>query len=216
MVILEATLPGRSGIDVLRHLGRGLRYHDCLKFLISPSLPMGGAAELDRVENLKVLDLDEIPFDLPSLLSGNRKKAQFDRLRIEHQARVALYQGLSAHEEGDLPAAIAHLAEALRFDPLLAEAHRWMARIQYALGSLGMAATAFGLAHDLGERHPDDTAHLASIHQMRGNFRVAARLWHTAAVHWDDAEVSASLRTHGEALLNPFVEVDLVPEGGLD
>jgi len=201
LLLLDAQLSGRSGVEIMRRVGTGPRYQGCTKLLVLPASLAVHTESLTAITNLALVPEEDLDTSIGSL-SGELGRDPIET-DAGPKARAQLFRGMALREEGDMPGATNHFREALDLDPLLAEAHRELARILVGTGDLAGAAAGFAWALDLGGATAEDVAALAELRQQSGDLRQAAALWQRAADFTDVPETKETLNEHARSLLAP-------------
>jgi CheY-like chemotaxis protein len=203
LLVLDAQLPGRSGVDIIRRLGRAERYQPMSKVLIAPS-SLGVATELFAgIDGLTIVSEDQAAAQIGTVAAGAAAALPGAGDGVILRARAVMLEGLALREALDIQAATLRFREALCLEPLLADAHREIGRLRQAAGALSAAADAFAMVVDLGGGDNfDDAVRLAEVVQQQGNLQPAARLWRRAAALCSEPVEAAALCAHA-AMLSP-------------
>ncbi len=204
VILLDARLPGRSGIEIIRRLGTAQRYSSLTQLLLLPDALDVPAGHLDGIATITLGAAEAVAVSIEDRLGQIANQEAAPRLEENKAARAHLRRAQAFCEDGDTDAAGGELNEALRLDPLLGEAHLEIARIAYSRRTEhrqeDRAVDAFSMAFDLGSAGPEDVACLAELLQEAGSLRQAAVWWQRAAMIWHDVDEAAALKAHAESL----------------
>jgi DNA-binding response OmpR family regulator len=204
-IVLDAVLPGVHGFDICRRLHGSQRYGE-IPIVIVSAIHRGWRVAEDLrtaygVEQVfdKPIDFQRLTRTLQLLLEG--KSVTHDPMTLTAEAEVELSQGMAAFEQGDIDAAIAHLAVGVQIDPLAFE-------LQYHLGllygrreDLFAAIDALENAVRLCPRHFSALKNLAVVYQRAGFRHKAVETWDRAMVNAPDDDTRNSVKDHMVTLL---------------
>jgi DNA-binding response OmpR family regulator len=204
-LVLDAVLPGVHGFDICRRLHGSQRYGEIPIVIVSAVHRGWRVAEDLRtaygVEQVfdKPIDLQRLTRTVQLLLEG--KSVTHDPMTLTAEAEVELSQGMAAFEQGDIDAAIVHLAVGVQIDPLAFE-------LQYHLGllygrreDLFAAIDALENAVRLCPRHFSALKNLAVVYQRAGFRHKAVETWDRAMVNAPDDDTRTSVKDHMVTLL---------------
>lgn len=201
VLVLEACLPGRGGLEIMGRLGSAQRYRQTHKVLVWPERWAGAApAGEGLADNLVVVVPSQLQQEMEKVGAGFDPTCAPPGGEPPKAARAMLYRALALHQEGSLEAAKEQLNEALGLEPLLGEVHCELARIKDDEHAVHDAALEYSVAVDLGVAEPADVARLAELVQAQGELARASTLWSQAGAMFGDEEVAQRLREHGKAL----------------
>lgn len=199
VILLDARLPGRSGLEIIRRLGSGQRYGNLAKLLLIPDALDVPAAHLEGIDTITLGAGAAVAVSIEDRV-GKIVANNALRFGDNKAARAHLHRAQAFCEDGNTDAAGDALDEALRIDPLLAEAHLVVARIATERRLSDRAVDAYAMAFDLGGAGPEDVVCLAELLQAAGSLRQAAVWWQRAATIWHDFDEATALKAHAESL----------------
>jgi CheY-like chemotaxis protein len=206
LIIVDAKLPERSGVEIIRRLGSGERYREVPKVLLVPEALTAQRVGLDRVPELALVAAEQLDLHLETYVETIRRDGGSPAPRQSlgngpaERARATLFRGLALREENDLEGATRLLREALQLDPLLPTAHRELARLCQTRDAVHEAMDRYSMALDLGEAAVEDITSLAELLQRQGLLCGAARVWERAATLVTDKEAATEIRAHAARL----------------
>ncbi|MFC1609920.1 hypothetical protein ACFL6C_03090 [Myxococcota bacterium] len=200
LLVLDAQLPARSGVELLKLLGRSTRFAEHDKILVAPA---GLQVDVDCLSGIGVetTTVEELPAKVAVAIERLGRRGRSESNDWGQRAEAEYFAGRARLARGESGAAREHLVAAIGINPLLAEAHLELGRLQFAAGESLVAEAELAWARDFGVAGARDLGWLGTLIQQRGDLHAAAAVWQCAAGQEDDARFATALRAHADRLL---------------
>jgi DNA-binding response OmpR family regulator len=199
LVLLDAMLPKVHGFEVCRRLKAGPRTRH-VPVIMMTAIDRGWRFAQDARDSYGASDYVEKPFRLEDLLQRMEKAlreaaAQAGAAPSEQEPHAAMVaRGKELLARGQVPEAIAVLADAVKRDPVSAEAQFQLGRALRASGDAFGAMTALEHAAECAPRNLSTLRALAALYEEAGFRRKAAETLERALAEAPDDAVRSALR----------------------
>jgi DNA-binding response OmpR family regulator len=214
LVILDAMLPEVHGFDIAKRMKGSARYGSIPIVMIS-AVYRGWRFAEDLRQSYGVDAYLEKPFKISDLVAAvetsfARRKAggaspqgpagaEVERISAEAEKKLA--QGIEAYQKGDLAAAVEHLREGTRIDPLAYRLHFHLGLLYGKQGRVYDAIQELQTALDINRNHFPALKNLAVLYQKAGFRNKAIETWERALRVAPDDPTRQSIKEHLVGLL---------------
>ena len=200
LVILDAMLPEVHGFDIAKRMKGSARYGNTPIVMIS-AVYRGWRFAEDLKASYGVDAYLEKPFKMSDLvaaveqaLSHRAPASNVERISAEAEKKLAL--GIEAYQKGNITAAIDHLAEGTRIDPLAYRLHFHLGLLYGKQGKVYDAIQELQTALDINGRHFPALKNLAVLYQKVGFRNKAIEAWERALRLAPDDPTRQSIKEH--------------------
>jgi DNA-binding response OmpR family regulator len=204
-IVLDAVLPGVHGFDICRRL-RGSQRYGAIPIVIVSAIHRGWRLAEDLraaygIEHVfdKPIDLQRFTRTVRVLLEGDA--VPLDDVAVSEGAEAELTHGMAAFEQGDIDAAIHHLALGVSIDPLAFELQYHLGLLHGRREDLFSAIDALETAVRISPRHFSALKNLAVVYQRAGFRHKSVETWDRAMANAPDDETRNSIKEHMVTLL---------------
>jgi DNA-binding response OmpR family regulator len=205
LVILDAMLPEVHGFEIAKRMKGSERYGRIPIVMIS-AVYRGWRFAEDVRQSYGVDAYLEKPFKMldfvaavESALTKRTPPADVERISGEAERRLAL--GIDAYQKGNIEAAVEHLKEGTRIDPLAYRLHFHLGLLYGKQGQLYEAISELQTALDINGNHFPALKNLAVLYQKAGFRNKAIETWERALRVAPDDPTRQSIKEHLVGLL---------------
>jgi DNA-binding response OmpR family regulator len=205
LIILDAMLPEVHGFDIAKRIKGTERYGNIPIVMIS-AVYRGWRFAEDLKASYGVDAYLEKPFKMSDLLravetalSHRGPVSSVEQISAEAEKKLAL--GIEAYQKGDVAAAIEHLREGTRIDPLAFRLHFHLGLLYGKEGRIYDAIQELQTALDTNGRHFPALKNLAVLYQKVGFRNKAIETWERALRVAPDDATRQSIKEHLVGLL---------------
>lgn len=205
LAILDAMLPEVHGFDIAKRM-KGTERYGHIPIIMISAVYRGWRFAEDLKSSYGVDAYLEKPFKMADLLRAvdtalSRKAPSSNIEQISVEAEKKLTAGIEAYQKGDLEAAIEHLKEGTRLDPLAFRLHFHLGLLLGKQGRIYDAIQALQTALDINSRHFPALKNLAVLYQKVGFRNKAIETWERALRVAPDEPTRQSIKEHLVGLL---------------
>jgi DNA-binding response OmpR family regulator len=205
LVVLDAMLPEIHGFDIAKRIKGSERYAHIPIVMISAVYKGWRFAE-DVRQSYGVDAYIEKPFKVADLVAAVeaailQRPEPSDVEKISAEAERRLSAGIEAYQRGDHAAAVEHLREGTRIDPLAYRLHFHLGLLYGKQGQVYDAIQALQTALDINRKHFPALKNLAVLYQKAGFRNKAIETWERALRVAPDDPTRQSIKEHLVGLL---------------
>jgi DNA-binding response OmpR family regulator len=205
LLVLDAMLPEVHGFDIAKRMKGSERYGHIPIVMIS-AVYRGWRFAEDLKASYGVDAYLEKPFKMADLVrvvetALSHRGPQSSAEHISAEAEKKLAAGIDAYQKGDLAAAIEHLKEGTRLDPLAFRLHFHLGLLYGKQGRVYDAIQELQTALDINGRHFPALKNLAVLYQKAGFRNKAIETWERALRVAPDDATRQSIKEHLVGLL---------------
>jgi DNA-binding response OmpR family regulator len=205
LVVLDAMLPEVHGFEIAKRMKGSERYGRIPIVMIS-AVYRGWRFAEDVRQSYGVDAYLEKPFKMADFvaaveaaISQRPPLADVERISSEAERRLAL--GIEAYQRGDAEAAVEHLREGTRIDPLAYRLHFHLGLLYGKQGQIYEAISELQTALDINRNHFPALKNLAVLYQKAGFRNKAIETWERALRVAPDDPTRQSIKEHLVGLL---------------
>ncbi|MFT3766237.1 MAG: response regulator [Minicystis sp.] len=205
LCILDAMLPEVHGFDIAKRM-KGTERYGHIPIVMISAVYRGWRFAEDLKASYGVDAYLEKPFKMADLLRAvetalSHKSPPSNAERISSEAEKKLAAGIEAYQKGDIAAAIEHLKEGTRIDPLAFRLHFHLGLLYGKQGHVYDAIQELQTALDINGRHFPALKNLAVLYQKVGFRNKAIETWERALRVAPDDPTRQSIKEHLVGLL---------------
>jgi CheY-like chemotaxis protein len=205
LVILDAMLPEVHGFDIARRI-KGTERFGHIPIVMISAVYRGWRFAEDLKSSYGVDAYLEKPFKVTDVVAAvehalARRPQPSSIERISTEAEAKLQQGIEAYQKGDLEAAVEHLREGTRIDPLAYRLHFHLGLLYGKQGRVYDAIQELVTALDINGHHFPALKNLAVLYQKTGFRNKAIETWERALRVAPDEPTRQSIKEHLLGLL---------------
>jgi DNA-binding response OmpR family regulator len=205
LVVLDAMLPEVHGFDIAKRM-KGTERYGHIPIVMISAVYKGWRFAEDLKASYGVDAYLEKPFKMADLVAAveqalSHRAAPSNVERISAEAEKKLAQGIDAYQKGDIAAAIEHLREGTRIDPLAYRLHFHLGLLYGKQGRVYDAIQELQTALDINGHHFPALKNLAVLYQKAGFRNKAFETWERALRVAPDDPTRQSIKEHLVGLL---------------
>jgi DNA-binding response OmpR family regulator len=206
LIVLDAMLPEVHGFDIAKRM-KGTERYGHIPIVMISAVYRGWRFAEDLKQSYGVDAYLEKPFKMADLVRAvetaltqkGGPASNAEHISAEAEKKLAL--GIEAYQKGDLNAAIEHLKEGTRLDPLAFRLHFHLGLLHGKQGRIYDAIQELQTALDINGRHFPALKNLAVLYQKVGFRNKAIETWERALRVAPDDATRQSIKEHLVGLL---------------
>lgn len=205
LIILDAMLPEVHGFDIAKRM-KGTERYGHIPIVMISAVYRGWRFAEDLKASYGVDAYLEKPFKMADLLRAvesalSQRPPASSAERISAEAEKKLAAGIEAYQRGNIEAAIEHLREGTRLDPLAFRLHFHLGLLYGKQARVYDAIQELITALDINGRHFPALKNLAVLYQKVGFRNKAIETWERALRVAPDDTTRQSIKEHLVGLL---------------
>jgi DNA-binding response OmpR family regulator len=205
LVILDAMLPEVHGFEIAKRMKGSARY-GAIPIVMISAVYRGWRFAEDVRQSYGVDAYLEKPFKMADFVAAvdaalTQRQPVADVEKISAQAERRLASGIEAYQRGDMEAAVEHLKEGTRIDPLAYRLHFHLGLLYGKQGHIYEAISELQTALDINRNHFPALKNLAVLYQKAGFRNKAIETWERALRVAPDDPTRQSIKEHLVGLL---------------
>jgi DNA-binding response OmpR family regulator len=205
LIVLDAMLPEVHGFDIAKRI-KGTERYGHIPIVMISAVYRGWRFAEDLKASYGVDAYLEKPFKMSDLVAAietalEHRAPASSVERISAEAEKKLAQGIESYQKGDVAAAIEHLREGTRLDPLAYRLHFHLGLLYGKRGQVYDAIQELQTALDINGRHFPALKNLAVLYQKVGFRNKAIEAWERALRVAPDDPTRQSIKEHLVGLL---------------
>jgi DNA-binding response OmpR family regulator len=205
LVILDAMLPEVHGFEIAKRMKGSARY-GAIPIVMISAVYRGWRFAEDVRQSYGVDAYLEKPFKMADFVAAvdaalTQRQPVADVEKISAEAERRLASGIEAYQRGDMEAAVEHLKEGTRIDPLAYRLHFHLGLLYGKQGQIYEAISELQTALDINRNHFPALKNLAVLYQKAGFRNKAIETWERALRVAPDDPTRQSIKEHLVGLL---------------